>query len=422
MWKSSFIQFFKIIGQNKFFTFLNLFGVSVTIVIILLASIRIEKTIWPGGPEKNNDKMLHLNRSTIMNESHMMSGGLSQKLVVDQLAKVKSAEAIGIYNETTWSYFGDQGVEEYLVKNTNAGWWKVFDYEFVEGSPFTEQHVQDAALVAVIDTKIKNRFFPNEKATGKMLEISGKSYKITGVIKEVPENVIQSRANSFMPYTQSDGYEMYASQGIDGGDYSMTYRVANKNDIKALKAEVEKERHIYEQTVSEDGYKVYFSGPNTPYQEYLMGYTNADDYIGHTGETLKLILQFLLIMLLPAINLISIQLIRIHERSEEIGIRKAFGASRSNLIRQILYENTLLTLLGAILGLIITAILVYGFRDMVATNFLSFESSNVVLGINYRIFFISLIASLMISLLSGLIPAIKMARMQAVTVLKGGEL
>ncbi|PKP33854.1 MAG: hypothetical protein CVU00_09365 [Bacteroidetes bacterium HGW-Bacteroidetes-17] len=420
MWKTSFIQFFKIIRQNKFFTFLNLFGVSITIMIILIAAIKIESAIWPGGPEKNNENMLFIKNILITSDKNSRFGGVSLPIIEDHLIKMQTPKAIAFSCENPWSYISDHGVEEFNVKSVNAGWWQVFDFEFIEGRPFNQQEVIDASWVAVIDARIKNRFFQDQNAVGQMLEISGKMYKVIGVIKNVPSNCERSFANIFVPYTLTEAYNRDIRQT---GEFGVTFLSSGKN-LKEIKAETENLR-LRIIPLLQEGYTLYFGGPYGPVSTYLQGWVSPTEYAGDRHEIMSILGKLFLLMLLPALNLISIQLIRIHERSEEIGVRKAFGASRGELIKQILYENTLLTILGAIIGLLFTLIIVYVFKNVLAEMLFSgiFENNeNIQFHINFGIFFIGLFTSLVLSLMSGIIPAIKMSRLQAVEVLKGGEL
>ena len=123
----------------------------------------------------------------------------------------------------------------------------------------------------------------------------------------------------------------------------------------------------------------------------------------------------LLFMLMPTINLININVSRILERSSEIGVRKAFGASSRTLIGQFLVENIFLTLLGGLLGFVLSAL---------ALQLIS--NSGIIpyaqLTLNWRVFGIGIGLSLVFGLLSGVIPAYKMSKLQAVEALKGGQL
>ncbi|MDO8897449.1 MAG: FtsX-like permease family protein [Bacteroidales bacterium] len=418
MWKTSFIQFFKIIRQNKFFTFLNLFGVSITIMIVLIAAIKIESTIKPGGPERNNDRMLFVNNEVLSAENHMAMGGISLIKIEEYFSKMTSPKAIAFGNETPWSYFGEQGVEEFSVKNVNAEWWQVFDFEFLEGRPFGTWEVEQSSNVLVIDEKVQNRFFPDQNTLGQMLEVSGKSYKVVGVVKSVPSNCTYSFANVYMPYTltEGDGKEL-----MQTGSFSMIFLGASEANLVEIKDEFESIRKRIIPFLDE-GYELYFGGPENAVDSYLRDWANPKHYEGSTARKLKILGRFFLVMLLPALNLISIQLIRIHERSEEIGVRKAFGATRSGLIKQILYENTLLTFIGALLGLLLALIVVYGFHDLVIKTLFNDFGEGVSLSINFILFIICLVASLALSLISGIIPAIKMSRLEPVEVLNGGKL
>ena len=67
---------------------------------------------------------------------------------------------------------------------------------------------------------------------------------------------------------------------------------------------------------------------------------------------MKYVIIVLVLLLIPAINMSGITQSRMRKRMAEIGVRKAFGATRSELLTQVLYENLLQTLLGGVLGLI----------------------------------------------------------------------
>ena len=87
----------------------------------------------------------------------------------------------------------------------------------------------------------------------------------------------------------------------------------------------------------------------------------------------------LLFMALPALNLVNLSLSRILERASEIGVRKAFGASSRTLVGQFLVENVILTLLGSLIGLILTAVVL---RIIAASDLIPYAN----MSINFRAF------------------------------------
>lgn len=102
------------------------------------------------------------------------------------------------------------------------------------------------------------------------------------------------------------------------------------------------------------------------------------------------------------------------ERASEIGVRKAFGATSSNLTIQFLVENILLTLIGGGIGLILAYILV-----TILNN--SGLIPNAQFQVNFTVFLAGLVFCLVFGLLSGVLPALRMSKMRIVNAIKGSE-
>jgi putative ABC transport system permease protein len=120
----------------------------------------------------------------------------------------------------------------------------------------------------------------------------------------------------------------------------------------------------------------------------------------------------LLFLLLPALNLININVSRTLERSSEIGVRKAFGATAGRLVGQFLIENIILTLCGAGLGLGLAAGVLALLNGSHLVPYATF-------GLNGRVFVAALGVALFFGILSGAYPAYKMSKLHAVKALKG---
>jgi putative ABC transport system permease protein len=119
----------------------------------------------------------------------------------------------------------------------------------------------------------------------------------------------------------------------------------------------------------------------------------------------------LLVMLLPTLNLVNINLTRIMERSSEIGVRKAFGASSRTLVYQFLVENLILTVLGGGIGVLLSLIALQVINS-------AHLIPNLVLSLNGTVLSIALLICLVFGLLSGVYPAWRMSRLNVVNALK----
>jgi putative ABC transport system permease protein len=120
----------------------------------------------------------------------------------------------------------------------------------------------------------------------------------------------------------------------------------------------------------------------------------------------------LVFMLLPAINLVNLNSGRILERSAEIGVRKAFGATSAQLVTQLIVENLLLCLFGGVLGLLCTAAVLAWLEMSGLIPYLKVSINLAVLGYGFLI-------TMLFGLLSGALPALKMSRLDPVHALKG---
>jgi putative ABC transport system permease protein len=118
-----------------------------------------------------------------------------------------------------------------------------------------------------------------------------------------------------------------------------------------------------------------------------------------------------LFMLLPTLNLVNINISRIIERSSEIGVRKAFGASARVLVYQFLVENLILTFLGGGIAIVLSFLVL-----KIINNAELIPNSDLQINVTVLIF--SIIACLIFGILSGVYPAWRMSRMQVVQALK----
>jgi putative ABC transport system permease protein len=118
-----------------------------------------------------------------------------------------------------------------------------------------------------------------------------------------------------------------------------------------------------------------------------------------------------LVMFLPAVNLVNINITRIMERSSEIGVRKAFGASAGTLVYQFIVENIILTLLGGLVGVLLALIMMWAFNSAEIFH-------NLQLQLNFTVVVIGLLTCLVFGFISGVYPAWRMSKFPIVKALK----
>ena len=117
-----------------------------------------------------------------------------------------------------------------------------------------------------------------------------------------------------------------------------------------------------------------------------------------------------LIVILSAINFINLKTAQSSQRAKEVGVRKAIGSSKFSLILQFLLETFIICIMSYFLSLVLTEILLPSFNK--------FFNKEITMN-DWRIYFYSLLMVLLVTLISGIIPAIYLSNFKAIETLKG---
>ena len=286
-------------------------------------------------------------------------------------------------------------------------------FHFLEGRPYTQDEFDQASPVAVINSELREKYFPGESAIGKTLEIDGKRIRVIGVVENVPIlRALTTFSEIYLPYTLLPDIDQ---PNAVVGMWEATMRVRSKADIPVLREEFSRRLSEYSETIPRT-IKIY-ARPESVVDSIARTILS----LGKSTESMTSMMNALfaslgiLFMLLPAVNLVNLNTSRILERASEIGVRKAFGASSLVLVGQFLTENILLTLGGGILGLGFAYLLL---DLVVGAGLIPYGAFTI----NYRILLVGVAAVFVFGLLSGVLPAWRMSRMHPVDALKGGVL
>ncbi|MGA9650775.1 MULTISPECIES: ABC transporter permease [Pedobacter] len=398
-----------VLRRRKFFTFISLFGISFTLTILMVATAFMDKVLSPDYPDLKRDRSLYVDRIEIRNskEGWVNMGNVSLHFLKQYVSTLKNVEKMAISSSPKASnaYVNNKKlVIEY--KYTNADYWNVLDYKFIEGKAFSQKEIDNAELVAVISKETKEDYFGDEKSVvGKYISADNINYRVIGVVENVSKTLRNLSGDMFLPYTISKQQDN--DNGLMG-IYNAVLLAKTKQDVPKMKNEFDK--MMKKVPIPADFDKVYCNAdPHFTSLTRRIGGNSTNT--GVTKVVSMLGVLILLFLLLPTINLVNINITRIMERSSEIGVRKAFGASSKTLVYQFVVENMILTFLGGIIGLVLSMIVIYLING---ANLVS----NMRLTMNFSVLFYSLIACLLFGLISGVYPAWRMSKLNVVKALK----
>lgn len=270
-------------------------------------------------------------------------------------------------------------------------------FEMGAGRNFTNTEVFSTSNKVIIGSDIVKTLFQDkaEKAIGKDIYINSNRYKVIGALKSKGSSSAGSNDKRvFIPL-----YNSKVLYGFADKAYNVTVAVANPNEMDdAINHAIGVMRNVRKLKVSsENNFEI----------------RKSDGILNQLKEmttTLRLstVVIAMLTLLGASIGLMNIMLVSVTERTKEIGIRKALGATRKNVLMQFLIEAIVICLMGGLVGVFLGILMGFGVTALVDGRF--FIPWNwMILGITVCI---------VVGLVSGLYPALKASRLDPIEALR----
>ena len=404
----------KVLLRRKFFTFISLFGISLTLVVLVLVTALLDNVAGPYPPETRQARTVGINFASMRGE-HWRRNGFAGFALIDKVGRnLPNVERLGITSmpNQVFSYLNGQRVKSWL-KRTDGAFWQILDFQYLEGGPFTEADVRGGRFVAVINEATRQRFFGTSPALGRTIEADGQRFTVVGVVPNVPILRLVPFADIWVPYTTAKG-DGYKKEWV--GDFMGLLLLEDPSQLASTRDEFWSRLRAV-QIDEPKGVKALDSTPETLFDTIGRMFTGDGTGRGTGyGRRLEIFLAVAagLFMLLPAVNLVNLNTSRILERASEIGVRKAFGASSRTLVGQFVVENVFLTLVGAAVGFLIAEALL----SLINASGLILYAQ---LQLNLRVFGWGVLMALVFGLVSGVYPAWRMSRLHPVQALKGAS-
>lgn len=405
---------FKVFLRRKFFTFISLFAISFTLVVLMVAVALLDHTFAPHAPETKQDRTLGLFFMEMKSpDDHSTWNSAAGYGFLDRYVRtLPNVERVSIFSEPELihSYQKGEKIPAY-IKRTDGAFWQILEFRFLEGGPYTETDDKNGNAVAVINEAMRTKFFGNDTAVGKMIEADGQNFRVVGVVANVPFLRQVPFSDIWVPIStiKNDSYRKEIM-----GNFIGLIQARSAADFPAIRDEFKSRLPQVEFPDPKEWNKLNGT-PETYFESIAREMFGSRDNRSKTyGGRLwaAIIISMLLFMLLPTVNLININVSRIMERASEIGVRKAFGASSWTLVGQFIVENLILTLFGGVIGFIISRFVL---RIISQSNWFPYAEFQM----NYHIFLYGLLLAVSFGLLAGVYPAWKMSRLNPVQALKG---
>ena len=235
---------------------------------------------------------------------------------------------------------GTEGDRFSTVYGTTPNYFDIMNLEFAEGISYTDDDIRSLRKVVVLGAGIKEKLFGDEEVVGKKIKLRNYRYRIVGVTEESGSMFgFSSDEMIYIPVT-------VAQKFLLGLDYLMEIivRVVSEDRVDQTRLDIEdllRDRHGISDAKNDD-----FTIRTTK---------DALDVITLVTDALTLFLAAIaaISLLVGGIGIMNIMLVSVSERTKEIGLRKALGARRKDILIQFLIEAITLTFIGGLIGFII---------------------------------------------------------------------
>jgi putative ABC transport system permease protein len=255
---------------------------------------------------------------------------------------VKSASPVVNANGVTLVN-GSSSYEPSSFVGTTPSYLEAHSYKISEGTSFTSADVSAHKRVVVIGQSVVEELFAGQSAVGQTIKVNGSNFEVVGVLASKGASGAVNEDDVVMaPITTTQS----ALSGVGPID-SITVQATSQSSLNAAEAQVStiiEERHKITDT-AEPGFQVLNQGS-------LLETSNSTSSVFTTllGEVAAISL------LVGGIGVMNIMLVSVTERTREIGIRKAIGARRSDILTQFLCEAVLVSLIGGLAGVFVGVI------------------------------------------------------------------
>jgi putative ABC transport system permease protein len=318
------------------------------------------------------------------------------------LAKLPYVDKISVclMDQEVFNYQGDTAAP--IVFGTDENFLDVYKLEVAAGENIQTSDVDSQARVVILGSELKEKLFGNATAVGENIRIRNRSYRVIGVLEPKGDYFgMNLDLLALLPVTT-------LQKQVMGVDY-LSFIIAWLTDDSYIErgvldfTDIMRAQHNYEEN---DPDRFDFSVVTMQEAAETM-----NGILG--GISLLLIVIAGISLLVGGVGIMNIMYVSVTERTYEIGLRKAVGATRKNILTQFLYEAGLITFAGGVIGIILGILLALGV-SVVAQY----------LGLNWRFslppesIIISVAVAVGIGLLFGLYPARRAATLDPINALR----
>lgn len=401
------------IRKEKFYMLVKVFGLAVGMAASLLMMLYIFQQSNFDTFHKDKDQIYQLitemRREGIVETLAVGTAAMGESLL-EEFPEIVDMTRFSMHGEAYFQF--DGGVK--LLKDmqyVDSSLFSMFSFELLQGNPKT---ALSEPFSIVLTTSGVRQLFGDADPMGKVIRMNGEhDFVVTGIMNDPPANshLRFNALGSFSTLYQLDGYYMHWDGGWGYYTYIKTSQSANLDNLLSKMPDF-LEKHI-NYKYRNYGVEVHFKFDRL--QDIYL-HSSAPEHLFISGNVSNLFIfgaVAIFILLIACINFMNLSTARFSTRTREVGVRKAFGADRAQLIWQFLAESVFISLMALIFALILAEIFLPEFGNLFNTVLIPGEV------IPWIFAPLLLIFAMFVGVLAGSYPAFFLSSFKPDQVLKG---